>query len=140
MKKVNIYTGTTFRSPRRSDGWIGYVLEIFIDGKPYTKTDFAKLEGVTKYQAELTAVCEALGRMREPCEITIYTASPYVSSGYNSWVETWIENGWTTARGPVANKEEWIRLVELLKDHEVTMLYEEHSYSNWLASELGRKE
>lgn len=140
MKQVNIYTQTSFRRPRKGNGWVGYVLEMQTSAGPATLTDFKLLEDTTRHQAELLSVCKALERMTKPSEITIFTDSLYVASGLNSWVEQWQKNDWNNSRGePVAYKEEWQQLLELAKPHKVTVKNEEHNYKNWLASELTRR-
>lgn len=139
MRAVRIYTGTTFKSPRAAFGRIGYVLETQGRNGPVTRTGFADLENATPHQAELTVIEKALERMTEPCEITIFTESAHVASGME-WVKTWKENGWINARGkPVSNKEEWIRVLELMESHEVTVENKHHEYSNWLRAELLRR-
>lgn len=140
MKQVNIYVQTSFRRPRKGSGWIGYVLETQGRIGPITLTNFIQLEEATRHQAELLSVSKALERMVMPSKITIFTDSLYVASGLNSWVEQWQQNNWQSARGvPVSYREEWERLLELVKPHNVTVKNEEHEYSGWLKSELARR-
>lgn len=140
MKQVNIYTQTSFRRPRKGDGWIGYVLEMQTGAGPATLSHFVQLEDVTRHQAELLSVCKALERMTKPSEITIYTDSLFVFSGLNGWVEQWQQNDWNNSRGePVAYREEWQQLLELAKPHKITVKNEEHGYREWLKSELARR-
>ncbi len=140
MKQVNIYVQTSFRRPRKGNGWIGYVLETQTAAGVATLTDFEMLEDTTRHQAELLSVCKALERMTKPSEITIYTDSLYVASGLNSWVEQWQQNNWNNSRGdPVAYREEWERLLELAKPHKITVENAEHNYKKWLTSELVRR-
>jgi len=141
MKQVNIYVQTSFRRPRKGSGWIGYVLETQGRSGPITLTNFIQLEEATRHQAELLSVSKALERMVMPSEITIFTDSLYVASGLNSWVEQWQQNNWQSARGvPVLYREEWERLLELIKPHIVTVKNEEHEYSGWFKTELSRRE
>ena len=140
MQKVNIYTQTSFRRPRKGNGWIGYVLEMQTSAGPATLSHFVQLEEVTRHQAELLSVIKAMERMTKPSEITIYTDSLYVTGGLNGWVEQWQQNDWNNSRGePVAYREEWQRLLELAKPHKVTVENTEHGYKNWLATELERR-
>ena len=140
MKQVNIYVQTSFRRPRKGNGWCGYVLEVETGAGPATLSNFVYLEDVTRHQAELLSVCKAMERMTKPSEITIYTDSLYVASGLNGWVEQWQQNNWQSSRGnPVAYREEWEQLLELVKPHNVTVKNEEHEYSGWLKSELARR-
>ena len=140
MKQVKIYVQTSFRRPRKGNGWCGYVLEVETEAGPATLSNFVQLEDVTRHQAELLSVCKALERMTKPSEITIYTDSLYVASGLNNWVEQWQQNNWQSSRGnPVAYREEWERLLELAKPHEITVANAEHEYSGWLTSELAHR-
>lgn len=139
MREVQIYTGTNIKSPRAASGRFGYVLATQGKKGLATLEDFGELENVTKNQAELKVVAEALKRMKEPCEITIFTESSYVAAGME-WLEQWKENGWITARGKaVSNKEEWIELSELIKDHKITVECKEHEYSSWIRTEITRR-
>lgn len=140
MKQVNIYVQTSFRRPRKGNGWVGYVLEMQTNAGAATLSNFKYLEDVTRHQAELLSVSKALERMTKPCEIVIYTDSLYVTSGLNCWVEQWQQNNWQSARGvPVLYREEWEQLLELTKPHIVTVKNEEHGYSGWLKSEMARR-
>lgn len=140
MKQVNIYVQTSFRRPRKGNGWIGYVLETQGRNGPVTLTNFIQLEDATRHQAELLSVSKALERMVKPSEIAIFTDSLYVASGLNSWVEQWQQNGWKNARGePVAYQSEWQQLLELAKPHKITVEDAEHEYSGWFKTELSRR-
>ena len=140
MKQVKIFVQTSFRRPRKGNGWIGYVLETQGTQGVVTRTGFECLEETTRHQAELLSVCKALERMLLPCEINIFTDSLYVAGGLNSWVEQWQQNGWVNSRGdPVAYREEWERLLELAKPHKITVENTEHEYSGWLKTELARR-
>lgn len=140
MKQVKIFVQTSFRRPKKGDGWIGYILEMKTTAGPATLSNFEHLEDVTRHQAELMSVYLALKRMVKSSEISIFTDSLYVANGLNGWVEQWQQNGWTNSRGgPVAYQEEWQQLLELAKPHKVTVENAEHEYSEWLKSELARR-
>lgn len=138
MREVKIYTATNIKGLRATSGAYGYVLETQGKRNLVTREGFGTLEAATKNQAELRAITEALGRMLEPCLITIFTESSYVASGME-WVDTWRENGWMTTRNtPVANKDEWMQMLEAMKGHAVRVECKEHEYSAWLRSEMAR--
>lgn len=140
MKQVNIYVQTSFRRPRKGNGWIGYVLEMQTNVGAATLSNFKYLEDVTRHQAELLSVSKALERMTKSSEIVLYTDSLYVAGGLNGWVEQWQQNNWQSSRGnPVAYKEEWQQLLELAKPHEITVKNAEHGYSGWLTRELAHR-
>ena len=138
--QVNIYIQTSFRRPRKENGWCGYVLEVETGAGPATLNNFVHLEEVTRHQAELLSVIKALERMTKPSEISIYTDSLYVANGLNSWAEQWQQNDWKNSRGePVVYREEWERLLELAKPHKITVENTEHEYSEWLTRELAHR-
>jgi ribonuclease HI len=74
---------------------------------------------------ELTAVIEALRALKEPCIITLYTDSKYVSDAFNQgWIYSWLKKGWKKADGkPVMNQELWQQLYSLWKQHEITLVW-----------------
>ena len=47
----------------------------------------------TNNRMELTAVIEALGALKRPCEVTLHTDSQYVRKGITEWI-----HGWKAAR------------------------------------------
>lgn len=134
MRHVNIYTYTSFRTPKRQNGVIGYVLEC--NGK--TLSNFSILKNVTKNYAELNALTDALGRLRERVELDIYTESTYVYEGVTKWMNQWKASSWLTKKGEeVSNLTDWSFTYDFLKDyHYVVHLNEDHEYKKWLKSEV----
>jgi len=69
---------------------------------------------------EMTAVIRALEKCIELNErnVIIYTDSKYVKLGLTEWSKKWVSNGWKTSTGnDVANKELWVRLLELMNQN-----------------------
>lgn len=75
----------------------------------------------TNNRMELLAVLEALGALKEPCRVDLYTDSKYVRDAIEKgWLRSWTRNGWrTAAKKPVKNKDLWLRLSPLLSAHDV---------------------
>ncbi len=74
----------------------------------------------TNNRMELLAVIEALGALKRPCAIDLYSDSVYMRDGITKWIKSWKRNGWKTAdRKPVKNVELWQRLEEEKTRHEV---------------------
>jgi ribonuclease HI len=68
---------------------------------------------------ELTAAIEGLKSLKEPCAVEIVTDSQYVKNGITKWIENWKRKGWVTGeKKPVLNKELWVELDELARNHE----------------------
>ena len=88
MKKVEIYTDGSCKQNPGPGGW-GAVL--VYQGKEL------ELSGgqadTTNNRMELTAVIEALQKLREPCQVTLTTDSKYVSDG--------ISKGWADRKSVV---------------------------------------
>lgn len=76
----------------------------------------------TNNRMELLAVITALSKLKEPCEVTIYSDSKYViDSIQKGWVYSWKKNGWKKSdKKPALNVELWEQLLSLLDMHDVT--------------------
>lgn len=75
----------------------------------------------TNNRMELTAVIEALGALRKPSRVAVYTDSAYVKNGITQWIHGWKQRGWRTAdKQPVKNIELWQQLDALAQRHRVS--------------------
>jgi ribonuclease HI len=75
----------------------------------------------TNNRMELTAVIEALGALRKPSRVAVYTDSAYVRNGITQWIHGWKQRGWRTAdKQPVKNIELWQKLDALAEQHRVS--------------------
>ncbi len=117
MKKITIYTDGACSGNPGKGGW-GCVL-IYND---YKKTFSGYDENTTNNKMELMAVIEALKKLKEPCEVDVYTDSAYVSNAFlNDWITNWQNNGFKTAgKKEVQNKDLWLELITLCSTHSVT--------------------
>ena len=74
----------------------------------------------TNNRMELMAVIQALGALKRPCSIDLYTDSKYVKDGIGAWLARWKANGWkTAARKPVKNEDLWRALDEAAQRHQI---------------------
>jgi ribonuclease HI len=74
----------------------------------------------TNNRMELTAAIRALGALREPCDVDLYTDSQYLRDGVTRWMANWKRRGWRTAdRKPVKNVELWQALEREAARHQV---------------------
>jgi len=70
---------------------------------------------------EITAVIKALEALKLPSKIILTTDSTYVKNGITTWINNWKANGWKTSnKKAVKNKDLWIKLDNLIKEHEIT--------------------
>ena len=79
----------------------------------------------TNNRMELTAVISAVERLKEPCDIKIYTDSQYVANAFlKGWIWNWKKNGWKKSdKKPVLNPELWERLLKALSKHEYEFIW-----------------
>ncbi len=119
-KKVDIYTDGSCSGNPGPGGW-GAVLRY----KGVQKELSGGEESTTNNRMELTAAIKALSALKEPCEVTLYTDSEYLSNAFNKgWIYAWAKNGWKKAdKKPVLNKDLWEKLYELMKEHTVTLVW-----------------
>lgn len=118
MKHIEIYTDGACSGNPGPGGW-GAILR-------YNGTEKEISGGekeTTNNRMELTAVIEALSRLKEPCEVTLITDSKYVSDGLSKgWAESWKRNGWKKSdKKPALNPDLWDELLKLCAVHKVTV-------------------
>lgn len=144
MKLIRIYLATTAKAPKNPRAYAGYVLEYDTAGGPLTLSDFKELSGVTRNQADLLALIEALRRLKNRgMRLQIYTDSDHIASAFEKgWVERWARAGWRTAKGAqVKNKEEWLEVLRLLAGQAFCFeVKKTHEYRGWLERELKKRE
>ena len=74
----------------------------------------------TNNRMELQAAIEALGALKEPCEVEFYTDSEYVKNGVQGWLFNWKRNGWRTkSKKPVRNEDLWRALDVATSKHKI---------------------
>ncbi|MDR3277250.1 MAG: ribonuclease HI [Oscillospiraceae bacterium] len=130
MKKVSIYTDGACSGNPGPGGW-GAVL-LYGEKKRELSGGAA---ATTNNRMELTAVISALAALTEPCEVTLYTDSKYVSDAINKgWLESWRRMNWKKKDGEVKNPDLWQTLLPLLAEHRVTFIWvkghAENEYNN----------
>ena len=88
----------------------------------------------TNNRMEILAVLKALGALKEPCTVELYTDSQYVAKAIKDrWLMGWQSNNWqTSAKKPVKNQDLWKQMPELLSRHEVRF--------HWLKGHAGHAE
>ena len=75
----------------------------------------------TNNRMELTAAIRALGVLREPCEVELYSDSKYlIDSMTKGWAKSWKARGWKKAdKSPALNPDLFEKLLELCDTHKV---------------------
>ena len=114
MKDVTIYTDGACSGNPGPGGWAavlryGAAEKVLSGGERDT----------TNNRMELTAVIRALEALKEPCAVTVYTDSQYISRAMTEgWLKKWKAAGFTK-KGGLKNAELWRALDGLLQRHEV---------------------
>ena len=118
-KEVIIYTDGACSGNPGPGGW-GTIL-MYKDSK---KEISGYKEETTNNVMEITAVIEGLKLLKEPCKVQIYSDSAYVVNAFREhWIENWIKKNWQNSKKePVKNKELWLELYALVKQHEVEFI------------------
>ena len=78
----------------------------------------------TSNRMELISVITALTRLREACEVELFTDSQYIVNAINKgWLVSWRRSGWKRKGGEVKNLDLWLKLAPLLDTHEITFTW-----------------
>ncbi len=116
MKRVTIYTDGACSGNPGPGGW-GAIL-IYMD----KKLELSGFEAhTTNNRMELTAPIEALSRLKEPCEVDLYSDSAYLTNAFlQNWIGNWVRRGWLKAdKKPVENRDLWETLLKLQGIHQI---------------------
>ena len=115
-KHIHIYTDGSCDTTSGDGGW-AYLL--VYNGHKKEASGFEA--STTNNRMELIAAVKALETLKEPCEVTLTTDSQYLRKAFtDGWLKNWQRNGWKTAsKDPVKNKDLWLILLDLAKQHEI---------------------
>ena len=124
MKKVEIYTDGACSGNPGPGGW-GAVLRYRSGEKIYEKELSGGDASTTNNRMELTAFIEALGLLKEPCEVRYCSDSQYVINGLEKgWAKSWRARGWKKAdKSPALNPDLWEKALELAEKHTITYVW-----------------
>lgn len=129
MKEVTIYTDGACSGNPGPGGW-GAVLFYGEHRKEMSGGE----PGTTNNRMELLAVIEALGKLKEACQVKVYSDSAYLVNCFQqNWLRNWQRNGWKNSKGqPVENQDLWKRLIALMENHRVEYIkVKGHSDNVW---------
>ncbi len=116
MKQVTIYTDGACSGNPGPGGW-GAIL-IYKE----KKLEISGYEAhTTNNRMELTAPIEALTRLKEPCEVDVYSDSAYLTNAFlKDWVGGWLRHNWVKSdKKPVENRDLWETLLKLREVHQI---------------------
>jgi len=117
VKKVMIYTDGACSGNPGPGGW-GAIL--IYKEKKLELSGFA--EHTTNNRMELLAAIEALSRLKEPCEVDVYSDSAYLTNAFlQNWLGNWVRRGWIKSdKKPVENRDLWESLLEFSRVHRIS--------------------
>ena len=131
MKKITIYTDGACSCNPGPGGW-GAIL--------FYKNQMKEISGyekeTTNNKMELTAAIMALDKLKEPCEVELYSDSAYLINAFNQdWITPWQMNGFRNAnKKPVQNVDMWQKLIEFNNTHKITWIkvkgHADNQYNN----------
>jgi ribonuclease HI len=123
MKKVEIYTDGACSGNPGPGGWGAILRYAALDGVREREMS-GGAPNTTNNRMELSAVIEGLRALKQPCEVTLYTDSQYVTNAINQgWLENWRRSNWRKKDGAVKNPDLWQTLVPLLETHSVRFVW-----------------
>lgn len=73
----------------------------------------------TNNRMEVTALIGALGELKQPCIVHVYSDSAYLVNAFNEhWIDNWKRKGWKNSEGkPVENQDLWQLLLLSIRKH-----------------------
>ena len=116
MKHVIIYTDGACSGNPGPGGW-GALL-MYGDKKLEISGYDAQ---TTNNRMELTAPIQALSRLKEPCEVSLYSDSSYLINAFEKhWLDSWQRHNWIKSdKKSVENQDLWLELLKLTALHRV---------------------
>ncbi|MBQ8108688.1 MAG: ribonuclease HI [Clostridia bacterium] len=116
LKQVIIYTDGACSGNPGPGGW-GAIL-MYKD----KKLEISGYEGhTTNNRMELMAPIEALSRLKEPCQVQVYSDSAYLVNAFQKhWLDSWQRKNWIKSdKKPVENQDLWKELLKYTCIHSI---------------------
>ena len=125
MKKVEIYTDGACSGNPGPGGWGAVLRYRSANGQVFEKELSGGDAATTNNRMELTAFIEAVGLLKEPCEIRYCSDSQYVINGLEKgWAKSWRAHGWKKAdKSPALNPDLWAKALDLAEQHRITYVW-----------------
>ena len=129
MKRIQLYSdGACSGNP--GPGGYGVILKYNEHEKEFS----AGYKLTTNNRMELMAIIVGLESLKEKCKVDVFSDSKYIVDAINQgWALKWEANNWKRNKKEMAkNIDLWVRLLDLLEKHDVTM--------NWVKGHAGHPE
>jgi ribonuclease HI len=112
---VHLFTSAAYTGKRQAGSWA-----VLLQYEDREKQLSGRVAGTTANRMHIAAAVAGLDGLKRRARVHLYTASDYLKDGATSWLGGWRARGWRTRDGrPVAHRDLWQRLGELLARHEV---------------------
>lgn len=120
LKKVDIFTDGACSGNPGAGGW-GAIIRF----NGHEKELSGGCPDTTNNRMELTAVIEALKRLKEKCEVTVYSDSQYfVNAMTKGWAVSWRAKNWRrSGNEKVLNPDLWQELLDLWEMHKIQAVW-----------------
>lgn len=149
---VDIYTETTWKSPRRQTGLAAYIIVVRYNGhEDFTEKKLCQMKEATMQEAELFITALALGkavgmaRIAEQKQINIISSNKWVGSMAAN-LPNWQKNGWKNAKGEDVKHKEWWEVIAKVSGKKDLIWIPEHEqgsgvdgYQKWLRDQLEKR-
>ena len=119
MKQVTIYTDGACSGNPGPGGW-GAILMY----REKTLEISGYEAHTTNNRMELMAPIQALSRLKEPCDVRLYSDSAYLVNAFEKgWLDNWQRKNWIKSdKKPVENQDLWQEILKLTGVHRVTWI------------------
>lgn len=119
LKQIEIYTdGSCLGNP----GPGGYAT--ILKYKQIEKILSQGFFKTTNNRMELLAAIVAFEKLKEPCQIKLYSDSQYLRNGIANWIHGWKKNCWKTSNKKIVkNVDLWVRLDKLVQTHKIEWIW-----------------
>ena len=150
MTETTIHITTSLPTGRnsRQDGTYMWVIEAMRDGTIYTKEGTGYKYATTRNRITLSALDDALGRLKDGVEVKVYADAAGVRYPIEEgWIYRWYADGWRRSQVkngrkyylPLENADLWERIFYQLENHPLTWADgEADSYRSYMLSALKR--
>ena len=119
MKQVTIYTDGACSGNPGPGGWGAILMyhEKVLELSGYEAH-------TTNNRMELLAPIQALSRLKEPCDVCLYSDSAYLVNAFRqNWLGNWQRHNWLKSdKKPVENQDLWKELMRYAGIHRITWI------------------
>ena len=69
----------------------------------------------------MPAPIQALSRLKEPCEVSVYSDSAYLVNAFRQrWLDSWLRHNWVKSdKKPVENRDLWQEILKFTGIHQI---------------------